>query len=212
MKKEIVMLIDDSSTILKAFERMLGSLDVEVLSYDNPVLALEDLETKIPTIIITDFEMPHLNGHELLIKIKQNEKTASIPVIILTSHDEDKNMIECLQEGADDYVLKRSNPEVFLTKIDNFLKLARYRRMEKEESQLETYKATVSTLNHEFNNIIQMVDSYLEIAERKENTTEIREKLEAVMHRLVDKIKSFEDLEKIEIQREKGHSSLLKTN
>lgn len=212
MDKDKIMLIDDSSMMLKAYQGMLATLnEVEIVCFSNPVEAMESLKEDCPSIVITDYEMPELTGLEVLKQIRNHETSKDIPVVILTSNDDDSSTLECLREGADDYIIKRANPEVFIAKVNNFLKLASYQKMKAETGKLETFKATVASLNHEFNNIIQMVDSYLELAERKENTTELRTKLETVMYRLVDKIKAFKKVDKIEFEDYTEETKMLKT-
>ena len=211
-KKTRIMLVDDSSLILKAFEGMLQVLDVEIDSYSSPTEAAASFAEVIPSVIISDFEMPEMDGLEFLKLIRKSEFTKDVPVIILTSHDEDHHVIECLKEGADDYLLKRSNPEVLITKVSNFIRLNKYREFQKQADQIEIFNATVASLNHEFNNIIQISDSYLDLSRNTEVDDEIKQKLEDSLIRLSDKIKTFKKIDKIELETYAGDTLMVKTD
>ena len=210
-QRKSVMLIDDSSMMLKAFEGMLSVLDVDILSYSNPREAIDSFSKRVPSIVITDLEMPELTGLEIIEKIRNQQAWKKIPIIVLTSHDEDKNIISCLQAGANDYLIKRSNPEVFLVKIQNFLELTKLHDMEKAQESMATYKATVVSLNHEFNNIISIVSLYLEQSVKKEIDDKLRENLDNSLRRLVQKIKDFRKIESIQVESYVGDTKMINT-
>ena len=61
---------------------------------------------RIPDLVISDIMMPGINGLELVIELKNNEKTSHIPIILLTARDTEQNVIEGIRSGADDYLTK----------------------------------------------------------------------------------------------------------
>ena len=62
-----------------------------------------------PKLILLDLNMPKMNGNEVLKKIKAMDKIKDIPVIIFTTSKEDKNIQQCYQDGADEYIIKPSD-------------------------------------------------------------------------------------------------------
>ena len=62
-----------------------------------------------PRLILLDLNMPKMNGNEALKKIKALDQTKDIPVIIFTTSKEDKNIQQCYQDGADEYIIKPSD-------------------------------------------------------------------------------------------------------
>ena len=85
------------------------------------VEALELLQDEIFDLIICDWEMPNMNGLELLIEIKKNEKLKNIPFLMLTSNTEKIKVNVAIKAGATDYVIKPIQPSVLLEKINNCL-------------------------------------------------------------------------------------------
>ncbi len=62
-----------------------------------------------PKLILLDLNMPKMNGNEALKRIKAMDQTKDIPVIILTTSKENKNIQQCYQDGADEYIIKPSD-------------------------------------------------------------------------------------------------------
>ena len=85
------------------------------------VEALELLQDETFDLIICDWEMPNMNGLELLIEIKKNEKLKNIPFLMLTSNTEKIKVNVAIKAGATDYVIKPIQPSVLLEKINNCL-------------------------------------------------------------------------------------------
>ena len=81
----------------------------------NKLLAIQ------PDLIVTDIMMPELNGIELCTKIKTDERVSHVPVILLTALSSDRQRLEGLKVGADDYISKPFNFEVLEARIENLL-------------------------------------------------------------------------------------------
>lgn len=126
-----VMIVDDSMIVCSVLTQGLMDLGYDVVSYEDPERALSELAAVAPDIVVSDLEMPNLNGAELCRQIKDRSQ-GQLPVIILTAN-ESETAIAGLQAGADDYVRKGTSMEELGARIDTILRrtneTSRVRRM-----------------------------------------------------------------------------------
>ncbi|GLJ32444.1 hypothetical protein SUGI_0652820 [Cryptomeria japonica] len=113
-----VLAVDDSITDRKLLEKLLKISSYKVTMVDSGTRALEFLglgEYDSSTVqfnklkvdmIITDYSMPGMTGYELLKKIKESPKLKDIPVIIMSSENVPSRISRCVDEGAEDFILK----------------------------------------------------------------------------------------------------------
>lgn len=109
MKKK-VLIVDDKQTIAKIIQVYISDT-FECIYFDDPIKAIAWLqESNMPDLIISDINMPNMNGAEFLDYIKKNELFKSIPFVILSGEDSTSQKIELLERGAEDYISKPFNP------------------------------------------------------------------------------------------------------
>ncbi len=101
-----LLLADDSAAIQKVIELTFADEGMQVFSVGNGRLALETLEQVAPDVVLADVFMPELSGYELCRSIKQNERFARTPVMLLVSSFEPFDEDEARRAGADDIVAK----------------------------------------------------------------------------------------------------------
>jgi CheY-like chemotaxis protein len=101
-----LLLADDSAAIQKVIELTFADEGMQVFSVGNGRLALETLEQVAPDVVLADVFMPELNGLDLCRSIKQNERFARTPVMLLVSSFEPFDEDEARRAGADDIVAK----------------------------------------------------------------------------------------------------------
>jgi DNA-binding response OmpR family regulator len=109
MKKKILV-VDDEMNICLLLENFL-SRDYEVNYINNGEDGLLWLEGNLPDLIISDIQMPVMEGYEFLTKVRQRGFTKHTPVIMLSAKAESKERIKCYRLGAQDYLTKPFNPE-----------------------------------------------------------------------------------------------------
>jgi len=109
MKKKILIL-DDETTICLLLDNFL-SKEYSVVCMSDGLEALTWLESNIPDLIISDIQMPKLDGYEFLTKLRKRGFTKHTPCIMLSGRSESKERIKCYQLGAQDYLAKPFNPE-----------------------------------------------------------------------------------------------------
>ncbi|MGC8595593.1 MAG: response regulator transcription factor [Candidatus Kryptoniota bacterium] len=83
--------------------------------------ALKMVNVVKPDLIILDVMMPVIDGFEVLMKLRENETTKSIPVLMLTSLSTEKEVVRGLQLGADDYLTKPFSPQELLVRVNKLL-------------------------------------------------------------------------------------------
>ncbi|KAM0835115.1 hypothetical protein ACQ4PT_063149 [Festuca glaucescens] len=102
-----VLAVDDSSVDRAVISGILRSSRFRVTAVDSGKRALELLgsENNV-SMIITDYWMPEMTGYELLKKVKESSKLKQIPVVIMSSENVPTRISRCLEEGAEDFLVK----------------------------------------------------------------------------------------------------------
>src|SRR5574344_2856200 len=117
-----ILIVDDSNTILIMLKNVLESFGYTVETAINPIFAFEKMQTENFNLIISDIEMPEMNGFEFLKQIKEDENYSSIPVIIFTSLRGNEDINYAMTLGAELYLIKENfNKVEFLNSIRNIL-------------------------------------------------------------------------------------------
>ena len=119
---QTIVLVDDDRNILTSVQMALEAEGFEVRTYPDGEEALRGLTQKQADLAILDIKMPRLNGMELLQKLKQTPVTSHMPVILLTSKDEEVDEIMGLRMGADDYIKKPFSQRLLLERIRSLLR------------------------------------------------------------------------------------------
>ncbi|MBN2393316.1 MAG: response regulator [Anaerolineae bacterium] len=101
-----ILIIEDSLVQALALKNALEDAGLTVLCATDGRQGLALADAQQPDAIVLDLEMPGMNGFEVCRELKANPQTASIPVIILTSHDEPEAFMEILESGARDFIVK----------------------------------------------------------------------------------------------------------
>ena len=125
--KTIVLVVEDNPDLREMIKENL--LDTySVLAAENGVKGFKLAEEYIPDLIISDIMMPEMDGYELTKKIKTNEKTNHIPVILLTAKAATKDKLTGLETGADDYLIKPFNEKELNIRVRNLIKIRQQMR------------------------------------------------------------------------------------
>lgn len=117
-----ILVVDDNLVVLKLLRHLLESEDYLVITAENGVEALKLASTENPDIIVTDYEMPEMDGVMLIKKLKSQAATRHIPIMMLTARDEEESELEGLNAGADDYLTKPIARKRFLARVALLLK------------------------------------------------------------------------------------------
>lgn len=119
-----LLVVEDDKEIRKYLREILGR-EYRVLEAEDGLQGLELVIKELPDCVITDVMMPEMDGIELCKKIKTNEKTCHIPVILLTAKTAIEQRIEGLEVGADSYIPKPFNVTHLRTRVRKLIELRR---------------------------------------------------------------------------------------
>ncbi|HEX6793639.1 MAG TPA: Hpt domain-containing protein [Casimicrobiaceae bacterium] len=120
--RKLVMVVDDSLTVRKFSMRLLTREGYDVLTARDGVDALKLLSDHAPDAILLDIEMPRMDGFEFAKTIKGDPKTASIPIVMITSRTADKHRNRAAELGVDRFLGKPYQEEELLGEIAGLLK------------------------------------------------------------------------------------------
>jgi signal transduction histidine kinase/PleD family two-component response regulator len=116
-----ILIAEDSPTQAAQIKYLLESYQYKVNVAENGRQALDWLSKNKPSLVISDIVMPVMNGFELCEKIKSDERTEDIPVILLTALSDPNEVIEGLSCGADSFITKPYNKEYLISNIVKIL-------------------------------------------------------------------------------------------
>lgn len=130
MKAEhsIILVVDDSIINRQLLQSLLEKHGYQVREADGADGALEQIQERIPDLILMDVLMPEIDGYELAASINQQYGSYSIPIIFLTALDDTDGVLKGFRAGGADYVRKPFQPEELLARVQTQLELRRSKR------------------------------------------------------------------------------------
>lgn len=130
-----IALIDDDQNILTSVSMALQSEGYEVNTYNDGEEGLAGITANTPNLIVLDIKMPRMDGMEVLTKLREN---SMLPVIFLTSKDDEIDQVIGLRMGADDYITKPFSQRLLIERIRTLLRREDIRN-QKEPSNTDTH-------------------------------------------------------------------------
>jgi len=118
--RKIMLLVDDNSDV-RYFIKSHFIANYQVLEAENGLEGWNIALKTIPDIIISDVMMPDMDGFEFCRKVRKDERTSHIPIILVTALGSREHEIEGLSHGADDYITKPFDLVILQTKVENIL-------------------------------------------------------------------------------------------
>lgn len=111
-----VLIVDDSALTRKAIKRILDMLDLDVgdlFEAENGLEALKLLDEANVDLVLADLNMPEMGGIEMIYRMRGNEATKDIPVVVISTESSTTRIEGLLVDGAKDYLHKPFTPEEF---------------------------------------------------------------------------------------------------
>src|SRR6478672_3625272 len=123
--QERILVVDDVPANVRLLEAILVPSGFAVSSASSGPEALELVAAELPDLVLLDVQMAGMNGYEVCRRIRENEETALIPVVMVTSHDSEAR-IDGIRAGADDFVTKPFDHQELLLRVRSLVRIKRY--------------------------------------------------------------------------------------
>lgn len=116
------LVVDDFSTMRRIIRNLLKEIGFnDVTEADDGAIALTRLQSGRTDFIISDINMPNLNGFELLSEVKKNEQLKHLPVLLVTAEARKEDIVRAAQQGAAGYIVKPFTKATLEEKITNII-------------------------------------------------------------------------------------------
>jgi two-component system phosphate regulon response regulator PhoB len=117
MKNERILIVDDEAAIREMIAIALDLAGFDCIEAEDALQAHHKIVDERPSLILLDWMLPGMSGIELARRLKRDETTGEIPIIMLTARGEEDNKIQGLDAGADDYITKPFSTRELVSRI-----------------------------------------------------------------------------------------------
>ena len=142
--KPVILAVDDQVQNIELLEAYLVGQGYEIIKAASGEEALEKLVHNQIDLILLDVMMPKMSGIEVLSRLRADEKTKAIPVVMVTALKETEDKIKALEAGCDDFISKPFDKTELLARVKSMLKISHYLRQLDEK---EKFKAVVDKVS-----------------------------------------------------------------
>ncbi len=132
-----ILIVDDSSPMRAVIKKVIKASGFDIGEFHEAGSgkeALQVLDDQWLDVVLSDYNMPEMNGLEMLQKMKQNEMMKDIPVIMVTTEGSSERVDEFMQTGASAYIKKPFTPEQIRTQLQQLLGVPEYGQTEDDPS------------------------------------------------------------------------------
>ena len=148
MPKERILVVDDEEDIIELVRYNMAKEGYKVIGVTTGEQAISKARAELPDLVLLDLMLPGVDGLEVCKILKADEKTAHIPIVMLTAKGEEADIVTGLEIGADDYVTKPFSPKVLIARVRAVLRRKRVREKE-EMSVIKIHDLVIDPFRHE---------------------------------------------------------------
>lgn len=117
MTAPVVLIVDDDPLLVSLVQHKLNVRGYSVVTAADGAAGLERARTLRPDIIVLDIMMPVLDGRSALLRLREDPQFSQTPVVMLTARGREEDVVDLLQLGASDYLVKPFSPEELAARI-----------------------------------------------------------------------------------------------
>ncbi len=121
IKQKHILVCDDDELLVDLLTYRLGTRGYSVTAARDGGEALKKMAEARPDAVVLDAMMPVVDGFEVLRRIRENEATANVPVVMLSARKQERDIVGALELGANDFVVKPFIPEELLARLARLL-------------------------------------------------------------------------------------------
>jgi len=112
-----VLLVDDDASMLRLLRHHLAREGYEVMTAASSREGMQIALQQVPQIVITDWMMPEMTGVELCSQLRRSQAGSKMYLIVVTAREDDEQVVEAFDAGADDYIVKPFNPRILIARV-----------------------------------------------------------------------------------------------
>jgi twitching motility two-component system response regulator PilH len=116
-----VLIVDDSPSQLMGMKRIIEKLGHEILTAEDGALGVEAAKRELPDLILMDVVMPNLNGFQATRSISKEPSTSHIPIVLVTTKDQETDRVWGMRQGAKAYLTKPVNEAALIKLVKELL-------------------------------------------------------------------------------------------
>lgn len=199
-----ILVIEDEVYMRKSIRQVLGYAGYETLEACNGEIGVQIAAEQLPDLIISDVMMPEMDGYGVLETLRNEPRTATIPIILLTSLSQNSSMRQGMELGADDYLSKPVAVKDLVAAVEAQFEKQK-RRVEAQTDTLKTLRRNIIyALPHEMRTPLQQIVGFASLlemdSEKDDNTRESAQhilKASARLERIIENYLIYAQIELI---------------
>ena len=213
-----ILLIDDDMVLSRTTAKRLEKRGYIVELCHSGKEGLEKvLSEELPYgLILLDVKIPDLDGIEILSEIRKTHEKNHLPVIMVSSMEEQEDIVKALELGANDYVTKPIVIDILVARIETQLDIKNLAIEYANNKEFSAITAMIATYNHEINNPLAIAFGTLDaLARKNEISEESFEKIETALERInviVKKIGELSNKKKVDFESYTQKSKMVKVD
>ncbi|WP_166635867.1 response regulator transcription factor [Idiomarina aquatica] len=118
-----ILVVEDDTVLRELLEYLLQREGYQVASCADGAQAQERLQQQLPDLVLLDLQLPIVSGNELIAWLRANSDSAALPILVLTSLQDEDDIAAALDAGADDYMVKPFQPKELQARLRKLLKI-----------------------------------------------------------------------------------------